>query len=242
MRPNQLQAIKQKQLTETPEIYLQSHIETPVDLSISTLNVSGNNLLEQLQAAMAVDLARIKDCDTIEAKAAVKSELLLNYLPFVNAYVEKGQDTPNSVAVWVMIWLFDVGNIEKALELGLWLVKTGTQVMPSQFGSSLETFICDYTYDYAEKQLKAEQSASPYLDELVSTMQVDQWQLNDIVESKMYAMFAKHYFRTGDDENCVAMCELAEKAHRAGEAGAGVKGLKKKAQKQTDETKQKTEE
>jgi len=213
-RLNKLDQIKAQQLKETPEIYGVDMASGADETGIRVVMVEGNNgTFEQLQVAMEVHRGRIKESKTLEEKARVKAELVPDYLPFVDAYLINGDDYPCDVAVWVMIWLFDIGSIEKGLELGLYLIKTGNQKMPRGFSSDFETFICDQMYDWSNVQLKADQSASPYLDEVVSTMQVDGWDLHPLVAGKVFNMAAKHKSRIGDDEGCIALCELAEKAN-----------------------------
>jgi len=243
--PNKLRDIKAKQLAENPDMYQSAPVLVGVDMaagsdeSVLSLNVGGNILtgdaiLEQLQTAMEVDLARLKTYGTVDEKRAAKVTLLPNYLPFVESYMANGHDTPNSIAVRVMIWLIDTGNIEKGVELGLYLINTGNQVMPAGFASSMQTFLCDYVYDWANAQLKAKQSASPYLDVIITALLVDKWELNGIVASKMYAMAAKHQNLKGDLRACVRYCNLAEQVNPEGEKGAGVKTLKKDTLKTID--------
>lgn len=243
--PNKLRDIKVKQLEENPDMYVSANVLVGVDMAsdsnetVLPNNVDGNILtsdaiFEQLKTAMEVDLARLKTYGTVDEKRAAKVTLLPNYLPYVEAYMANGHDTPNSIAVRVMIWLIDTGNIEKGVELGLYLVKTGNQVMPAGFASNMQTFLCDYVYDWASAQLKAKQSASPYLDVLITALLVDKWELNGVVASKMYAMAAKHQNLKGDLKACVRYCNLAEQVNPDGDKGAGVKTLKKDTLKAID--------
>lgn len=235
--PNKLRDIKAKQLEDNPEMYQPRHVsgvdmasgsdETVLAIKVGDNILTGDAVFDQLKTAMEVDLARLKTYGTVDEKRAAKVTLLPNYLPYVEAYMANGYDTPNSIAVRVMIWLIDTGNIEKGVELGLYLINTGNQVMPTGFASNMQTFLCDYVYDWASAQLKAKQSASPYLDVLITALMFDDWELNGVVASKMYAMAAKHQNLKGDLKACVGYCELAEKVNPDGEKGAGVKTLKK---------------
>jgi hypothetical protein len=191
---------------------------------------SRHELFEQLKAAMETDLQRLSSYNTLDEKSDAKAELLPNYTTFTDDYVNQGHDYPNSVAVNVMIWSFDVGDIERGVSLGLHLAKTGNQQMPSGFKSTLETFICDQTYDWATKQLAENHSPAPFLTSVVDAMQADSWALNEIVQSKMFAIMARHFENIEAWQLCLDMCEKAEAINPKGEAGAGCKGRKKKAQ------------
>jgi len=220
---SKLQAIKEEQIKEDKDFYAPKE---KTDLSGLKQDSKSDNLFEQLQAAMQVDIARLKAEKKLEDKVRIKSELLPNYFSFVNDYVEQGYDYPCDVAVQVMVWMFDVGDIEAALTLGLHLIAIGNQKLPKQFNRDIPTFIADAMYDWANEQLKNEQTASPYLDLFTSMAEKSDWDLHPAVISKNLVMMAKHKFREGDFKMCVKFCEDAEKANPK---GAGVKTLKGKA-------------
>ena len=221
--PNKLQQIKKHQLEQNPDCYAPKEQAEP-----SGVKPSGKaaNLFEQLQAAMQVDIARLKAEKKLEDKIRIKSELLPGYMPFVMDYVEQGHDYPCDVAVQVMIWLFDTGEIESALTLGLHLIAIGNQILPPHFNRDIPTFMADAIYDWSNEQLKNEQTASPYLDLFIKVQVKSGWDLHPAVESKNLVMMAKHLFREGKFKECFDFCEQAEKANPE---GAGVKTLKGKA-------------
>lgn len=184
--------------------------------------------LEHYQAAMSADLAQLSTIKDITERAKAKRQMLNTYWPFVQSYVENGDNYPNDIAVRVCIWLFDTLDIERALDLAFYLIGQGCHVMPAKFDRDLPTFVCDALYDWAAALLKKDppESASPYLDTLVAHIDNDHWSLAPVVQSKMYAILAKHKKQQGDWLNCVALCEKAEAVNPN---GAGVKGLKKEA-------------
>jgi hypothetical protein len=188
---------------------------------------SPHKQLEHYQQAMEADLASLKALKTVAEKVSAKATMLDAYLPFVDEYMQQGHHYPNTVAVQVMIWLIDTGNIDKGLNLGLLLDAQG-QKMPPKFANDLPTFLCDNVYDWAAKLLKSEprQSASPYLDVLCAEIQKEKWDLHPLVSSKMFAMLAKHKERFGDWQACFELCQLAEHYNPD---KAGVKQLKERA-------------
>lgn len=234
-----LAALKAMQLEANPDAYDVKPTIIGVDMadggdSTATMTISGagKHLFETLQAAMVTDVARIKTKPAIEDKQALKRELLPNYLPFVQAYVADGHDYPNDVAVQVMVWLFDVNDIDNALKIGMYLVATGNNDLPPKFARNLLTFIADEVCEWANAQFKAEQTASPYLDALVGYIDNDKvaeaWDLHPLVLSKNMAMLAKHKEREGKFYECLSLCMRAEEANPK---GAGVKTMKERAEK-----------
>ena len=180
--------------------------------------------LENCQIALQVHLARLKELKTLPEKADYKAKVLGDLQPFVDEYVAQDHYYPNDVAVWLMVWLFDVGRIEQAINLGLLLVNQD-QKLPGKFGSDLVTFICDYTYDYAAAKFKDNESAQPYFDQVFTAMNDQDWQLHEVVEGKIYAMAAKLATQTKDHTKVV---EYGTKALQINPK-AGVKKLVDKA-------------
>lgn len=188
-------------------------------------------LLDNYQAAMEIDLSKIKAEPTLEGKARIKQTLLPTYLGFVNDYLSNGDNYPNDVAVWVMIWLLDTGDIEQGLILALYLIKQN-QKLPDKFkrdvACPMAEFLCDFIYDWANKELIAEHSASPYLDQLIATAETEHWNMHPLFLSKLYSMLAKHKKRNGDYQQALDLCLKAEAINPD---KAGVKGLKAELQK-----------
>ena len=159
--------------------------------------------------------------EDIEERKAYKAEAIIKLEAFVNGYVQSAAKYPNIVAVWFMIWLFDLGDIARALPLCLHLAKQKIHNMPTRFKSEIETFICDQMYDWAAAQLKANKSAGPWLEQVIAAIESDKWQLPDVVRGKMYAMHGKHL-------DALAENEAALKASRNGDGNKPARGCEKK--------------
>lgn len=159
-----------------------------------------------------------------EERMTYKRDVALpRILDFVEAYQAAGETYPNSVAVKACIWLFDVGEIERGLSLGLALAAGGNQIMPPRFERrDIETFLCDALYDWANRKWKGRESASPYLERLIEAVEAGPWALHPAVHSKLYAMAAKHAELQGDSAAVIAWCE---KAMAVNPAGHGTKTL-----------------
>lgn len=198
---------------------------------VGTGLIKADAKLSDYQSALAIDLERIKNETTLEGKARVKAVALPTYLGFALDYLEKGHNYPNDVAVQVMVWLLDVGDIERGLNAALTLIKQG-QKMPARFNRGMAEFVCDFIYDWANEQLKAGHSASPYVDDLIAAAETDNWALNPLFLSKLYVILAKHKKHSGEYEQALALCNKAEAINPE---KAGVKGLKTELKKLIDD-------
>lgn len=178
--------------------------------------------IEQYQAAVDAALSAMAPMPAMsEERTAYKRSILPQVLPFVGAYIDQGDRYPNPVATQVLVWLFDTGEIEQAVGLGLYLVGTGVpQPMPKKFDRDLPTFFCDAVWEWADAQLKAGSPAAPYLDQVLLAIERDKWALHPAVASKLYAKASMHAERQEDWASVVALCE---KAQQVNPESAGVK-------------------
>jgi len=178
------------------------------------------NTLAQYQAALSVDVARLSNIKIMDDKQAAKRNMIATYTDFVWGYVEQNHNYPNNVAVQVMVWLFDVGNIEEALRLAFYLAPH--QSMPERFARrDIQTFICDAVYDWAKGL--ANEASSHHLGLVIAEMEGKAWELSPPVASKVYVMAAKcSYYQDNDYQRTV---ELLEKAKAINPEGWGGKTL-----------------
>jgi len=229
---NRIDVIKQQQIDTAEDEGKPNPYAVAIDLSaddqtaIAEIKNAELATLDMMQAAMSVHLTRIAGAKDLGDKAAIKAELINDYLPFVKNYVEACHNYPNDVAVIVCIWLFDIGQIEAALKLGVYLLKTNMQVMPTKFDRDLPTFIADSVYDWANVALANDQGANPYLSDWVNAVENNDWDLHPAVVSKNLVMLAKHAMREEQYKNAVDFCTRAETVNPE---KAGVKTLKAKA-------------
>jgi tetratricopeptide (TPR) repeat protein len=172
---------------------------------------------------MAAYIERLKEIDDIDARQPIKAEMVKRFMPLVDDYIQGGKRYPNSVAVQVLIYLFDLGDIAQALPLALHLVKQGIHRTPNNFKSNLATFVCDAMSDWAAKKLGSDSSALPYMAELAEAVGTDQsdttWDLKHMVRAKVLAIAGKHEEQFGDKDAALALYESAMEIDK----NAGVK-------------------
>ncbi|MEL0621780.1 phage terminase small subunit [Marinomonas arenicola] len=169
----------------------------------------GNQELETHKVILAGSIDEMLNVEDIEDRKPYKAEAVVKLEAFVTGYVQSAAKYPNIVAVWIMIWLFDLGDIARAMPLALYLAAQKIQKMPTRFNSNIEAFICDQLYDWAAAQLKANKSAGPYLEQLINIIESEKWQLPDVVHGKMYAMYGKHLDAIAEDEAALKAYETA---------------------------------
>ena len=111
---------------------------------------------ELQRARLGVDLRRLKELQSIEAKIELKRELLPAYVPWVQGVLE-AEATGNGgfqddVFAQVMVWRIDVGDFEGALPLIEYVLRHGL-ALPERFKRTAATMIAEEIAEAATKQL-----------------------------------------------------------------------------------------
>ncbi|PAU66537.1 terminase [Pseudomonas sp. PIC25] len=192
--------------------------------------------LTLMTTALAEDLARLSDLNSLEARQHLKrEELLPKYLAYVQRYRESGLNHPNPVLMQVLVWLFDTEQFEQALELADFAMAQG-QAMPERFKRDIPTFVADSMIDWAEAEHKAGRSPEPYLSQLLPRVD-GQWQLFERIparfhkllgilalENERWAQAITHFERATElypEIGVKTRLEEAAKALRRQQAGSG---------------------
>ena len=65
---------------------------------------------ELQRARLGVDLRRLKEIQSLEAKIELKRELLPGYIPWVAGVLEADGGAEDDILAQVMVWAFDIGD------------------------------------------------------------------------------------------------------------------------------------
>lgn len=141
--------------------------------------------LKLMDDALAVDLERISAINSRELRQQLKrDELLPKYQEYVQRYRDSGLSFPNSVLVYVLVWLFDTTQFEKGLELADFAMSQG-QVLPERFNRDIPTFVADEVIEWAEAEYKAGRSPEPYVSNLLHRVD-GEWNLFERIPARYH--------------------------------------------------------
>lgn len=141
--------------------------------------------LKLMDDALAVDLERISAINSRELRQQLKrDELLPKYQEYVQRYRDSGLSFPNSVLVYVLIWLFDTTQFEKGLELADFAMSQG-QVLPERFNRDIPTFVADEVIEWGEAEFKAGRSPEPYVSNLLHRVD-GEWNLFERIPARYH--------------------------------------------------------
>lgn len=190
--------------------------------------------MEQYRAAMATAIINIREAPAnSDERTRRKKSWLPEFMPFIDGYIEAGDIYANDVAVQAMVWLWDVGDIEQAVRISLYLIGTGNQQMPERFERrDLPTFVVDEMGRWCANNLKQKSSSAPYLGQVLEAMDgPTPWELAPAKRAGLYVAAAKDSALIEDWPAVVSWSDKASAAYPA----IGVKGLRDSAAKKAEQ-------
>ena len=133
-------------------------------------------------------LPRIQD--RVELK---RNELLPKWLPHVERYLSAGKVWPNPVFAWCIIWLFDTGELERALD---WadIAIAQDQPTPDRLKSRFPAFVADQILAWAELQAESGHAIEPYFSRVFKHIRED-WRLHEKHTAKFYKFAGEFLLR-----------------------------------------------
>lgn len=119
---------------------------------------AGTGIHEQMLLQLASDRARLKQIQSGEGKARLKSELLPAYDDYVDGVLCAGRGMPDEVITTVMLWHIDAGDFPRALEMARYVLQHDLK-MPDRFE---RTAGCVVAEEIAEAALTAQRAGKDF--------------------------------------------------------------------------------
>ncbi|MFA0438612.1 phage terminase small subunit [Vibrio sp. 10N.222.51.C12] len=119
--------------------------------------------------------------DRIEHKRNV---LVPKYKPYVQRYLESGDQFENPIFTNVVIWLFDIKELDVAID---WCMKAIERDLPTpeNFRRDWPTFCADEVLAWAEHESERGNSIEPYFSQVFEKVEKE-WRLHEKVHAKWY--------------------------------------------------------
>ncbi|EGL7889342.1 terminase, partial [Salmonella enterica] len=122
--------------------------------SETSLHVQIVALEKDVAAAAAIS----NRAERIEFKRDV---LLPRWMPTAQTWLESDCTHQNPVFAWCVVWLFDTGQFDQALDWADVAIERG-QETPAAFGSAFPVFVADTVLAWAETEAAQGQDVEPY--------------------------------------------------------------------------------
>lgn len=132
------------------------------------------------------DKRELKSLVQIAQKVNHKRDVLIpKYKPLAEQYLASGDHYQNPIFTDLIVWLFDIGELDIAIE---WLFNAIELDLPTpdNFKRSSWAIVCaDFVLEWAETQLSHGHSVEPYFSQVFR--KIDQeWKLPEQLEAKWY--------------------------------------------------------
>ncbi|MEC4728839.1 hypothetical protein HWQ46_25320 [Shewanella sp. D64] len=147
------------------------------DVDVVAAPLSNKSEWDVVRASIKKDAAALKNIKQIAEKNEYKARNLHQY-----AHLFEREALPLDIAASLMVWLFDCGDIQKAITLGLHCITHGG-TMPEGFKPDIPTFMADTLFDWAEAQWRLGQGTEPYFRDMFTRVTGD-WNLFDQITAK----------------------------------------------------------
>lgn len=120
--------------------------------------------------ALELDVQTMKGEKGKEAQREYKEKVLIpKYEAVAEKHVESESPEPNLIFVHLIIWLFDVGRISKAVEWGLLAIKQ-SQAMPSNFSRDIHDFVFYQYFEWLTNAVKEKQDIEPSFTQMITAI------------------------------------------------------------------------
>ncbi|EPM7938786.1 phage terminase small subunit [Vibrio alginolyticus] len=175
-------------------------LENQVSHSASKLSASANT--ESLHIKLIdfeEDRKYLKQLNAIEDKVKHKRDVLVpKYKPYVEAYLAKGEIFENPIFTNMVIWLFDVNDMETAID---WCLKAIALDLPTpdNFRRDWPTVCADEVLAWAEKESGRGHSIEPYFSAVFEKVE-SEWRLHEEVHAKWYRFAGLHLLRNEEGQ------------------------------------------
>ncbi|CAI1186577.1 Phage small terminase subunit [Serratia entomophila] len=145
---------------------------------------------------LEADVERLRSLPTADRIDMKRDELLPRWLPTVEAYLADDKRYMNLALVYCVIWLFDTGEMERALDWADIAISEG-QAMPENFKSTMPAFVADTVLEWATNEAAAGHSIEPYFSRTFNNTR-DKWRLHEDINAKWFKFAGLYLLR---DEN-----------------------------------------
>ncbi|WP_372373253.1 phage terminase small subunit [Vreelandella venusta] len=165
----------------------------------------------ELHAAALWEARRtLKAIKSVQAKIEKKRELLPDYLPYVDGVLAEGNGAKDDVLMTLMIWCIDVGDFEKALEIGAYAVKHDIDT-PDQYDRDTVSILAEEIAEGVKAQLEKEDADADALANVMArtVATVGDHDMHDQIKAKLHKSYGYALRAAEDPEGALAQLKEA---------------------------------
>jgi len=152
----------------------------------------------------------LKTIKSIQAKIEKKRELLPDFMPYITGVLAEGKGAKDDVLMTLMVWCIDVGDYEKAMEIGAYAVNNGLET-PDQYDRDTVSILAEEIAEGVKASLEKE--GADY-DALANVMArciaiVGDADMHDQIKAKVHKSYGYALRAAEDIEGALAQLKRA---------------------------------
>lgn len=177
--------------------------------------MDGLTTYELMLAKLQQDQLRLKQVQSQQGKAALKVELLPDYVPYVDGVLSAGQGAQDDVLLTVMVWRFDAGDFTGGLDVADYVLRHGLKT-PDRFNRTTGCLVAEEVATAALVKQKAGESFPREILTRTAELTEDQ-DMPDAARAKLMLALGRSTLADLDESN----------AGQPGQIDAGIDLLKR---------------
>lgn len=152
---------------------------------------------EVMLAKLQQDQFRLKQVQSQEGKAKLKTEILPDYVPYVDGVLSAGQGAQDDVITTLMVWRFDAGDFAGGLQVAEYVLKHGL-MMPDRFNRTTGCLVAE---EVATAALKAQKAGGTFSLEVLTNTAVltEEQDMPDEARAKLVLALGRATLESIDD-------------------------------------------
>lgn len=152
----------------------------------------------------------LKTIKSIQAKIEKKRELLPDFMPYINGVLSEGKGAKDDVLMTMMIWCIDVGDFEKALEIGAYAMKHGIDT-PDQYDRDTVSILAEEIAEGVKAQLEKESADADALANVMARTVaiVGDHDMHDQIKAKLHKSYGYALRAAEDSEGALEQLKQA---------------------------------
>ena len=179
-----------------------------------TVSVADTNSLHIKLIDFEEDRKHLRSFNAIADRVEHKRNVLVpKYKPYVQSYLESGEQFENPIFTNLVIWLFDIKELDTAIEWCMTAIERDLPT-PENFRRDWPTFCADEVLAWAENESERGNSIEPYFSQVFEKVEKG-WRLHEKVHAKWFKFAGLYLIRNEEGQpqaTAIGNLETLEKA------------------------------
>ncbi|WP_427192613.1 phage terminase small subunit [Serratia marcescens] len=177
--------------------------------------------------ALEQDIQRLRALPRTADRVALKAdELLPKWLPYAERYLAAERVYAYPVFGYCVIWLFDTGDIDKALDWADIAIRQ-QQPTPDNIKRQFPAFVADHVLEWALAEAESGRSIEPYFTRTFTNVR-EHWRLHEKITAKWFKFAGELLLRDREGKPAASAIDDIPTLKRANELLAQAEGFHSK--------------